>query len=247
MNQTNKEKIDFFNEYSKNFPDFRDVQSKKISDQERFIKQQAPFIDGASIVADYGGYFMETNFNCSDFSAVKLDIHLIDAECLVYHKTMHSCVEFSLKQEFFNRLFSDEKSIPTINLIKPSDFYGEDGKQKESVRVICSIYPVLPLENRLLYKVDVSVEIPGTFPIKTDHYKTSSSEAIVNFVQRHFTVDKEGLTFQEEAEGALADCFRLIKEIFIDTKDKKIYVVQESYLVSLDKIPMEDFEDDISK
>jgi hypothetical protein len=82
---------------------------------------------------------------------------------------------------------------------------------------------VLPLENSNLYKVDVSVGIKGTFSIKTD--SNATSKVIVNFVQRHFVVDKEGLTFQSAAEEALADCFRLVHVVFTGTKDKKIYVL----------------------
>ena len=225
MNKNIEENIEFFAKYGKNFPNARDVQSKKLSDQERFIKQQEPLIDGAKICADYGGYFEQTNFDCSGFSGVNLNIRLMDADCLVYSKSMWSAVKFSLQQEFFNRLFKHEKDVPELTPIRPSDFYGENGKHKELVDIICYIYPVLPLENRNLYKVDVSVEIKGTYPTKTNYKATSDS--IVNFVQKHFTVDKEGLTFQASVEEALLDCFFFIKEIFIGTKDKKIYVLKE--------------------
>ena len=220
-----KNNIEFFNDYIKNFPSIEDIQSKKVSDQERFIKQQEPHIDGAAIYADYGGYFLETNFDCSEFSGVNLEIRLMDADCLLYSKSLWSCEKFQLSQEFFNHLFKKENITPELISINPSDLYGENGKHKELLDVRCHIYPVLPLENSNLYKVDVSVEIKGTFPTKTD--SNSSSKAIVNFVQRHFVVDKEGITFQLAAEEALADCLFLIKEIFTDTKYKKIYVLND--------------------
>lgn len=235
MDTETKDNIEFFDKYGKNFPDIQDIQSKKISDQERFIKQQQPHIDGASIYADYGGCFVKTNLDCSRFPGVSLEIRLMDADCLLYGKSMWSCRKFKLQQEFFNHLFTEEKDIPELISIDSSGFYEKNGRRKELVDIICYIYPVLPLENRNLYKVDVSVEIKGDFPTKTT-YK-AGSEVIVNFVQRHFIVDKEGLTFQSAAEEALSDCFHLIKEIFIETKDKKIYVLKEEEKKAVDYEP----------
>lgn len=222
----NDSDIKFFNEYTKNIPHTGSIQSTKLTNQERFIKLQVPHIDGASIYEDYGGYFYATNFDCSKFSGINLEIRMSDADSLLYHGGMWSG-KFSLPQDFFDRIFKKENKIgPKLASIKPSEFYGEEGKHKELIDIICSIYPVLPLENGILYKLDVSVEVDVGLPIKTK-YK-ASTKAIVNFIQRHFVADKEVLSFQKSAEQALDECFMLIKELFIETKEKKIYVIDES-------------------
>ena len=226
MNQTNEENINFFHEYSKNFPDIQDVQSRKISDQERFIKQQEPLIDGAAVFMTPEGLHIGTGFDYSSFSGVCLHIRLMDAACLPYSKGLWSPEKFYLQQDFFDRLFKNSEEIPKLTLIERSEFYGENGKHKEVINVDCGIYPVLSLGNRNLYKVDVSVEVQGKFPTRTDHSK--GFEAIISFIQRHFTVDKEGLTFQESAQEALADCLGCVESIFMATKDKKVYIVKES-------------------
>ena len=230
MNQTNKENIDFFNKYSKNFPAVRDVQSRKLSDQERFIKQQEPLIDGAAVCMTPEGLHIGAGFDYSNFSGVCLHIRLMDVDCLLYSKGLWSTEKFCLQQDFFDHLFKNSEEVPKLTFIERSEFYGENGKHKEVINVVCGIYPVLPLGNRNLYKVDVSVEIQGKFPTvsldKTDHSR--ESEAIISFIQRHFTVDKEGLTFQESAKEALSECLGYVESIFMKTKDKKIYIVKES-------------------
>ncbi len=189
---------------------------------EQFIKDQEVRIAGR-VITD--GYYLE-GLNCdfSRYPSSKISIEVADATAHRYNVSNESEQTLYLSQAFFDDVFKQNanEDKPKLKKLSKEDFYETDS----SVSIYCVLYPIILLEKSILYKLDISVELPATIGIKEGNC-SGASDVIINFFQRHFTVDREGLYFKDQAEKALKECFLKMYDIFLETKDKTILMLDE--------------------
>lgn len=159
------------------------------------------------MVADITNNFYALWLDYSNFSGVALDI-FINSSCI--HKRRippaHPKI-FPIKQVVFNTLFPNETFIPQVVNVS-----GRNTKDFP-VRIVGHIYPLFNLCTHTLYKIDLSIF--GNFDGK---------EVIFNSIHKHFLAEKDKKLFQKQAEKALKKCFYVMKQAFLDTKDRKVYI-----------------------
>lgn len=221
MNPQTEENIKFFNEYSKNFPAVRDVQSRKLSDQERFIKSQRPKITGNFLDKDSSSP-KDLDFDWSKFSIAYLKVEIYDAESHL-DKERHFSRGLLITGDFFHNLFKKDKKKPTFEA--SGDFFTYNPHPPDSsdvVHIHGSIQPVLLLEesDKILYTLDVVVFAKGF--LHTKRKNSESNNVIVAVIQKHFISDKEGLIFHKEAKEALHEALSQIKSGFMKTSWKTV-------------------------
>lgn len=214
----------FLTEYSKNFPDVQDVRSRRLSEQERFIKSQPPIIKGNFIAGDNSP--KELNFDWSKFSIAYLQVAIRDAKSL-FEKEWRSSGEMLLTESFLNTLVNEDdekpKFVPSIEFFDCSNPHPPE--DCEVVHIYGDIHPVLFLSEteKILYKLDIEVFAEGCLPVKRRNRE--SKKVLVAVIQKHFIADKEGLIFHKEAKKALHDSLSQIKNGFVQTSWKTVVFV----------------------
>lgn len=186
---------------------FKDVANKEIKD---VLDKQGPTLLGSAINDDY---FHRLGFNFSNYSGIRLAI-VISNSFDVHRYTNLQCGPKNLliDQEFLNKVFSKAKSIPQLTKL-------EEAKCPEDLLVVdVHIYPIISLESGVLYKLDLSIE----------EWKPEETPLLMNVIQKHFFTDKDGLFFRDQIERALKKCFRVMEEAFLETKDKKVFLVRRA-------------------
>ncbi|MFT5318103.1 MAG: hypothetical protein ACI8RA_001365 [Chlamydiales bacterium] len=222
MNQNTEDKT---NEYKQPFPS-----TAGLSDEEAFIESHSVVMDGAVYGCEYDYTFHESNLDFSKYSSIQLNVSMgdLDPYCLQREpKRGLSIQKDFLEQDFFDELVPNEADTPELLVVEHDDFYEEEAKKKrgKAVSLDCTFYPISTLSRSLLYKVDVKVEIWPDIPLVAE--RRATGHVVVNFLQKYFVVDREGMFFKQQAKKALKQCFQCIPGAFTSTRDNKVYVVKD--------------------
>lgn len=222
MNLQTEEKI---YQYKQPFPS-----TAGLSDEEAFIESHSVIIDGALFGYEHDYTFAESNLDFSKYSSAQLNVSMGDLDPFCLHSENKRGLTIQkdfLQQDFFDETFLNKKDKPELLVVEHDDFYEAEAKKKRGnvVSLDCTFYPIATLSRSLLYKVDVKVEVWSDIPLIAEHRATGN--VLVNFLQKYFIVDQEGMFFEQQAKKALKQCFSFIGGAFTSTKDKKIYVVKD--------------------
>lgn len=200
-----------------------------LSGKEYFIDFSPAKMAGLAYFDNYGGC-CGSRIDFSKYSGLCLKVSANDLDYYAFETT---CKNFGLKKDFLNQAFFDSvfsvwDEKPKIETIDSKYFASEKGGKEigETFNINCIISPIAPMDRSLIYKVEVYVEtLVQKLPVS---YRDEDSDFIIaNLIQKYFIVDKEGLFFEEQVKKALEICFMEIKEAFLETQKKRIYVINQ--------------------
>lgn len=173
------------------------------------LDNHKPIILGKALV--YGALddrFYSLWLDYSKFSGIALDVFTNSHQIHRVKIPPAYPKRFPIRQGLFNMLFSKEKIIPqVINIADDMSF------EDFPVRIVGHIYPIVTLSNTTLHKIDLSI-----------FGNMDGKEVIFNSIHKHFLAKKSKKDFQKQAEKALKKCFFVMKQAFLDTKERKVYV-----------------------
>lgn len=184
----------------------KDISSTEV---KKILDRQRPIVLGNAINDDY---FDRLGFDFSGYSGIQLEI--ITSGSVSVHKYINSHINskhFLINQQLLNAVFSKSDGLPRLAKL-------EDAEDPEELLLVdVHVYPLLSLDVGVIYKLDLSI----------GERKAKEGYQLMNVLQKHFFSDKSCLFFRDQLERSLMKCFDVMKEAFLEIKDKKVFLVTD--------------------